>query len=61
MNCTAILTKDEIDEVFDKLNLDLNENDNNHDTGYYNLWDFGKEPDETHGVVTINANLSLLI
>lgn len=59
MNCTSVLTKEEVDELILELGLKP-DNSGTNDEKYFSFWDFGKEPDKTVSGISINANLSLL-
>ena len=61
MDCTSVLLKEDIDFILEQLEIHPTERQNNDYSEYYNIWDFGKVPDETQSVQEISANLSLLI
>ena len=60
MNSNSVLSKEDIQLIFEHLDIKPNEIEDSFDSEYYNFWDFGKEPDESQVVGSLTADITLL-
>ncbi len=60
MNTNSVLSKEDIQLIFEQLDIQPNEAEEIFDSEYYNFWDFGKEPDESQVVEALKADITLL-